>query len=58
MKNIEEMDESVETDTCPECLGVGHSLGTLGVKEWFRCRRCGIEFAGPIPPIPQKEATL
>lgn len=29
---------------CPMCTGTGEFMGGLGMREWFRCRACAIEF--------------
>ena len=30
---------------CPLCPGEGALLGTLGLRTWFRCRQCGMDFS-------------
>ncbi len=30
---------------CPLCSGEGSLLGTLGLRTWFRCRQCGMDFS-------------
>lgn len=30
---------------CPACGDEGNSLGSLGKREHFRCRACGIDFS-------------
>ncbi len=30
---------------CPLCNGAGVRLGSLGRKQWFRCRNCGMVFS-------------
>ncbi len=34
-----------EPPCCPLCGGEGGFLGLMGVLEWWRCRRCGIDFS-------------
>jgi ribosomal protein L37E len=34
--------------TCPMCDGPGEYLGSLGSKEWFRCRNCGMDFSNTV----------
>ena len=38
-------DEEESTATCPACGGEGGSMGSLGAKEHFRCKGCGIDFS-------------
>lgn len=51
------MDEDLENDAvyCPMCGGPAPLLGTLGMKDWFRCRNCGWEFAVDAEPEPAPE---
>jgi transposase-like protein len=30
---------------CPLCGGMGTLLGILGLRQWWRCRDCGVDFA-------------
>lgn len=32
-------------EPCPMCRGSGLFMGTLGTKDWYRCRNCGMEFS-------------
>lgn len=32
-----------DTHTCSQCGGEQAYVGTLGLREWFRCIRCGWE---------------
>lgn len=36
---------SEEQVACPVCGGPGVELGTLGTREYFRCRNCGMDFS-------------
>lgn len=38
-------DEEDENDLCPNCMGPGTELGTLGNRKHFRCRDCGMDFS-------------
>jgi hypothetical protein len=31
--------------TCPICGGMGTLLGILGLRQWWRCRDCGVDFS-------------
>lgn len=33
---------------CPICAGEGVLLGALGLRRYFRCRQCGIDFSHPL----------
>ena len=37
--------ELEDLPTCPACAGQGLFLGTLGLRDWMRCRACGMEFS-------------
>lgn len=43
-ERIEDCDERLHV--CPECLGEGRLLGTLGSTDHYRCRDCGWEWSG------------
>ena len=30
---------------CPLCPGEGALLGALGLRTWFRCHQCGMDFS-------------
>lgn len=34
----------MESMTCPKCGGPGFILGTLSIKQWWRCRDCHYVF--------------
>lgn len=46
METVAEQLEEVNPPDCPLCGAeqAGVSLGTLGGRQWYRCRDCGIDF--------------
>jgi len=40
--------EEAEVVACPVCGGPGVELGTLGNRQHFRCRNCGMDFSRSI----------
>lgn len=46
--NLSKMNKTAQfpmENPCPMCGGNGESMGTLGTKEHFRCRDCGMDFS-------------
>lgn len=41
---MDDLDLDDDPIQCPACDGHGEPLGTLGIKEYYRCRDCGITF--------------
>ena len=41
-------DEAPDETYCPECGGPGKFIGTLGTREHFRCRDCGMDFSNAL----------
>lgn len=37
-------DDDFQENSCPQCDGPGILMGTLGNREAYRCRNCGMEF--------------
>lgn len=43
--DIKKADDYEDAPVCPVCGGEGNHLGTMGNREQFRCRNCGIDFS-------------
>ena len=37
-------EELAEIHDCPACRGDSYLIGTLGTRDWYRCRGCGWEW--------------
>lgn len=45
--HLSEQYEDLEPGQCPVCLGPVYPLGTLGARQHFRCRNCGLDLSQP-----------